>query len=370
MIANQKIARFVSVLDRISQLGFNIPGLIMSSPGYGKTSTLEMLAKYKDYNLTTLIASQYAPDDILGLQAVNSGKLERLTPSWFNDMIDLSKNGKRNILFIDEITTCDEFIQAPLMNLIFTRKLNNRVALPENTVIIAAGNYAEELNNSFKLSLPIINRFLILNLKQTDYDFNEIFTKTFDNISSNDEIKDYLGIGELDGPYWSFARIATFLKTLVSNKRIIEVQNSASTGLVGFTSVRSVDHSLKYLNMFCKMYGTDDWVQIVGDSLGILGQEKISVFTRLQSALKSGKLVNKSESNEEKQPSTIAEITKEIERRHDSGLPYDGWLSVIDTLVKNVESISSEDLEALSKSKVLELMKIYSQVLQNLVSLS
>ena len=281
MLANEKIAQFVDVLDRISQSGSNVPGLIMSSPGFGKTSTIEMYCKFRGYNLTTLIASQYAPDDILGLQAVNNGRLERLTPSWFNDMVERSKNGHRNILFIDEITTCDDFIQAPLMNLIFTRKLNSTISLPENTTIIAAGNYPEQLGNSFKLSLPIVNRFLILNLCTNDYSVGEVFDGMFEDVG-DDEIEAYLNL-ETNGSRWSYVKIKNYLASkIVGEFGEVSIQNSAASGLIGFTSLRSLTYSLKFLSEFCNNYTSDLWVQVVGDSLG--SKNNLPIRTLLGSA--------------------------------------------------------------------------------------
>lgn len=361
MIANQKIARFVDVLDRISQKGFNVPGLIMSSPGYGKTSTIEMFCKKRDYNLTTLIASQYAPDDILGLQAVESGKLSRLTPSWFNDMIELSKNGKRNLLFIDEITTCDDFIQAPLMNLIFTRKLNNRISLPENTVIIAAGNYAEELNNSFKLSLPIVNRFMILNLRPSDYNFDEIFTGEFSKVT---DVDSYLGLTQRPN-FWDFSKIANFMKKqLVNSGREIAIKNSRQTGLLGFMSVRSVDYSLKYLSMFCKLYSTEDWIGVVGDTLGEKDNLPISKwFERSRESFLSD---------------SVSKIYSEtpldlIQKYRSKGLSIDERNTIATKLriamLDNLEDLTSQEIEELrklSKEFLDDFANTYDQMLRKL----
>ena len=82
MLSNRLIAKFIDVIDQISiENHRNVPGLIMSSPGSGKTSTVERYCEYRDYNLTSLIASQYSQDDILGIQSVSHGKLVRLTPA-------------------------------------------------------------------------------------------------------------------------------------------------------------------------------------------------------------------------------------------------------------------------------------------------
>ena len=106
MKANKKIARFTRAIDVLDQKGEKIAGLIMSHAGLGKTSTLRMYCDCMGYNLYTLIPSSYASDDILGLQTVTKGdKLVRLTPSWFDELSALASNGKRTLLFIDELST-------------------------------------------------------------------------------------------------------------------------------------------------------------------------------------------------------------------------------------------------------------------------
>ena len=344
MTSNEKIAQFVDVLLKISQKGFNVPGLIMSSPGYGKTSTLEMYSKRFNYNLTTLIASQYAPDDILGLQAMKDGHLERMTPSWFNDMVELSTNGRYNILFIDEITTCDEFIQAPLMNLIFTRKLNGRIELPSNTVIIAAGNYAEELNNSFKLSLPIVNRFLILNLRQGDYDFGEIFTNKFASLKDSVEIDKYLGL-QSSPDYWNFGKISNYLRTIVSDPRNIKVRNSAKTGLLGFISVRSVDYSLKFLSVFCKNYSSDVWVDVIGDTLG-MNSSDIPITNVLRSRLSQFMCTNVPGLG--KSGNGLIDLLKAWEKSPQDP-QKDMIFEMVEELCKNPENFTDEEMQFFSE---------------------
>ena len=106
MKANKIIAKALRVCDEFdkAQMGKakrdNLPLLILSSPGFGKTSTVRAYCEVMDYNLFTIIPSQSAADDILGIQSVQDGKLKRLTPSWFNKMMDMiNSNGKRTLLF-------------------------------------------------------------------------------------------------------------------------------------------------------------------------------------------------------------------------------------------------------------------------------
>lgn len=267
MKANQYIARTLDIIDSLNQIQIDIPLLIMSHPGFGKTSTLSMYCKYKDYNLYTLIVSQYGSDDILGLQTLKDGKLVRITPSWFDEMISLTQNNKRTILFLDEITCVDEWIQGPLLDLIFSRKFCN-IELPENLLIVAAGNYSRDLNNAFKMTAPLINRFLILNIRNSDFEVSSFFDDDFEDVGIK-EAGDYLGL-KTSKRYFDIDKFKDWAKTSgeISFGRS-EYSEDAELGLLGFTSIRSLNYSMKFAEAYIVKYGKDPlWMRIVGDTLG------------------------------------------------------------------------------------------------------
>lgn len=270
MRINQLIAKFVDILDILDKQGIHIPGLIMSSPGAGKTSTLELLTKLKDYNLVSLIASQYSSDDILGIQSVKqsvNGKdeLRKLTPSWYNNLIKISENGKRTILFIDEITTCDEFIQSPLLNLIFNRSLGE-YDLPDNCFIVAAGNYSEELNGAFSVTPPLINRFLLLNLSDADYSMTEVLKNVF-RLLKESEYEDFLDLKPSENPKYNFEKFKDWVEKSISFTPST-ITNNREEGLLGFCSIRSVTYCMDFAREYMKRFNDDDWIRIVGDTLG------------------------------------------------------------------------------------------------------
>lgn len=267
MKANVLISRFLEVL-----VDTRIPGLIMSSPGIGKTTTVEAYAQLKGYNLTTIIPSQYSSDDLLGLQSVVDGKLDRLAPYWYTDMIDRASNGALNLLFIDEISTCDEYLQAPLLNLIFNKSLGKH-KLPDNTLIISAGNYSEDLNDSFNLTAPLVNRFLTLNIKDKDLDYSELITDEFRRAKDEGRLEKYLGFEKFKNEYYPKSEVLTHIRKLIvkaiSNK--IGITNSKETGLLGFASNRSVSHSFNFLDNYLDKYNDKSLelgLRVIGDSLG------------------------------------------------------------------------------------------------------
>lgn len=318
MKSNILIARSLEVIDSLDRKGIKTPLLIMSSPGFGKTTTVEMWCNLKGYNLTTLIASQYSQDDILGIQAVSNGRLQRLTPAWFNAMLEKAENKKRNVLFIDELTTCDEFLQAPLLNLIFARNLGLH-SLPDNTLIVTAGNYSEELNGVFSLTAPLVNRFIILNLNQAnDFDIEEVVEGRLGSLGTDEDRIEYLGLKQEEVSKWDAESLGKFIVTTVPFGKS-EIRNNANLGLLGFPSVRSIHNSINFYKQWISLYDSEDWTRIVGDTLGTVQRDKGTMLIRELLSVNSGYFL----STKKKLESIRGEFDKELQNLVVGTNPYE-----------------------------------------------
>ena len=142
------------------------PILLISNPGYGKTTSITNWAKEQGYHYEQLIGSRFSPDDIMGYQVNEPGSptLIQKDPIWFQRIIDAKRDGKSTILFVDEISTCSDAVQGSLLSLIFDRRIGNGKNLPEDCIILAAANYSENLPSFMNIMAPTINRFCIVNL--------------------------------------------------------------------------------------------------------------------------------------------------------------------------------------------------------------
>ena len=279
MEVNNKIAYFLDLC-----LGTDIPGLIMSNPGMGKTSTVEEYCRIHNYNLVTVVASQYSPDDILGLQSMQDGKLVRLTPAWFDHLMSLQSDPKNGtILFLDEITTCDEFLQAPLLNLIFNKSLGIH-KLPDTVKIISAGNYESNLNGAFHMTTPLVNRFLILNLTAKDVSIDELIKMNNITVDYQDKIlRDYDNI--------QFIKlIEDTLKSANFSKATYI--NDEEHGLVGFQSVRSIHYALKCFQWSTINIKLSEYLfKIISDTLGPYAEENY-FLPLFQKAYRNSRITN------------------------------------------------------------------------------
>lgn len=307
MQANKYIGKFLETLDNLDKNGEYVPGLIMSRPGFGKTTSIEKWCKYHNYNLTTLIASNFSSDDILGLQTLNNGVLRRVTPSWYNSLVEKSKNGNRNVLFLDEISAADSYIQSPLFNLIFNHDLAGH-KLPDNTLIVAAGNYADDLGNSFKMTAPLVNRFMILNLRNEDFSIMDILDGGIESVGES-SIGEYLGITD-DPLVYSYDNFKDWIKSNPSEFQFGKSEYSDDDslgGLLGFISLRSFDYSLRFAQSYMSNFGDSIWIRIVGDTLGMSNKREGKTMRSLLEANQS-KFLRKASASDD----TIASLCTEI----------------------------------------------------------
>lgn len=289
MEQNKHIGQFLETLDiadlkaleriRAGKRSKRVPGIIMSTPGIGKTTTVSLWAYYKGYNLTTLTPSTYGTDDILGLQSLVDGKLSRLTPAWFNQLMDSAENGKRNVLFIDEISATNDFLQPPLYRLVFDRMLGE-IPLPENTLIVAAGNYSEDLNNSFKMTAPLVNRFMILNILNEDIDLRECIEDGVDELEDED-LPEFLGLKAPKENRYDYIKFRNWVLDNISEFKMGKASYTDDVemgGLLGFITPRIFSFSMKFAEAFMGKFNSPIWMRILGDSLGISNKREGSVM--------------------------------------------------------------------------------------------
>lgn len=143
--------------------------LLWGQPGIGKTAFVNEYAqsyktqKYDGSVMITLIGSTMDPQDVLGLPIVSQredGKTEAIMapPQWYYALEEANQQGKKPILFMDEINSAPPSVQAALQTLILDRRTSSYV-LPEGTLIVAAANPPEYATDGVPLSPPLANRF-------------------------------------------------------------------------------------------------------------------------------------------------------------------------------------------------------------------
>lgn len=166
-----------------------VPVLFMSNPGIGKSTTVELFAAVRGYHLQLLRGNSTTENEVLGYDTADtredSKTTKHLRPSWYTKILEKKAEGIPTLLFLDEITTTNEAVQGALLHLIFEKMVGDE-ELPEDTLIVSAGNYAQNLSNSMNVLPPLMNRFMIINLIPEPSDLSIFLDKYKGAIASPD----------------------------------------------------------------------------------------------------------------------------------------------------------------------------------------
>ena len=155
-----------------------IPVLLISNPGVGKTTAVQYFADTRGYELILIRGNTETNESIMGYSvcppdAKENSSAIQLRPAWFQRLLD---SKRKCLLFLDEITTANEYTQSALLHLIFERKCGTE-SIPDDTLIVAAGNYANNLSNSMVMLPPLLSRFMIINITPTHEDLEDFLSK-------------------------------------------------------------------------------------------------------------------------------------------------------------------------------------------------
>lgn len=194
-----KIFMTLQISKKCLEMGLNRPPLYLSGPGLGKSTAVELFAEVNGYDLVLLRISNETPDTITGYDTLSTNQNEvassakHIRPSWFQKILDNKEKGIKSVLFLDELTTADTYVQGAALNLVFDRRCHAE-KLPDDTLICAAGNYANNLSNEMQVLAPMLNRFMIVNIIPEEKDLTHFLCKyegglTGNRISFEEEIK-------------------------------------------------------------------------------------------------------------------------------------------------------------------------------------
>jgi hypothetical protein len=139
------------------------PVFLEGSPGVGKSdivrqAALETLGNIEDVRVSLLDAV-----DARGLMFLEQGKTVWAPPVW------LPQDGS-GVLFLDELTSGAQMVQAALYQLILDRRLGE-YRLPNGWAIVAAGNKDSDRAIVQRMSTALANRFLHLSLDVHPHDW-------------------------------------------------------------------------------------------------------------------------------------------------------------------------------------------------------
>ena len=170
------------------------PVFLWGPPGVGKSELVADLTTELGGFCIDLRLGQMEPTDLRGIPFYNkdNGKMDWAEPVDLPTQ-EMSKEYPVITLFLDEMNVAAPAVQAAAYQLILNRRLG-KYHLPDNVVIVAAGNRESDKGVSFRMPMPLANRFVHLEVR-ADYDsWNEWAVKN----RVHKDVVGYIGFAKQD----------------------------------------------------------------------------------------------------------------------------------------------------------------------------
>jgi len=163
------------------------PIFLWGPPGIGKSDIVAQITdSFANSHLIDIRLSLWEPTDIKGIPYFdsNSNKMVWGAPAELPDE-EMASQYDTIVLFLDEMNSAAPAVQAAAYQLILNRRVG-QYKLPDNVMIVAAGNRDADKGVTYRMPAPLANRFVHLELAVS-------FDDWFDWAVTNNVHKDVVG---------------------------------------------------------------------------------------------------------------------------------------------------------------------------------
>ena len=145
------------------------PVFLWGPPGIGKSELVAGIANDLGGLMIDIRLSQMDPTDLRGIPFYNkdNGKMDWAPPIELPDA-ETASQYPIIVLFMDEMNSAPPATQAAAYQLILNRRVGKYV-LPDNVVMVAAGNRDSDKGVTYRMPSPLANRFVHLEMR-VDFD--------------------------------------------------------------------------------------------------------------------------------------------------------------------------------------------------------
>jgi hypothetical protein len=141
------------------------PVFIWGQPGIGKSALVQDFADQVGLPCVSLLGSQLAPEDLIGVPQIIDGKSRFCPPR-------MIAREEPYCLFLDELNACTHEVQKAFYSLIHERRIGEYM-LPKGSIVIGAGNRAQDSAIVKPMPSALINRMIHIHLKVSHRDWLE-----------------------------------------------------------------------------------------------------------------------------------------------------------------------------------------------------
>src|SRR5215211_2184953 len=138
------------------------PVFIWGPPGIGKSSLVQQFAAEVGLACVSLLGSQLAPEDLIGVPQIEDGTSRFCPPR------SIARK-EPYCLFLDELNACSHEVQKAFYSLIHERRIGE-YQLPEGSIVIGAGNRAQDSAIVKPMSSALLNRMVHVHLRVSHRD--------------------------------------------------------------------------------------------------------------------------------------------------------------------------------------------------------
>jgi hypothetical protein len=171
------------------------PLFLWGPPGIGKSDIVKQITEsFTNSLLIDIRLSLWEPTDIKGIPYfdTNINKMVWGAPSELPDE-ELASQYDNIVVFFDEMNSAAPAVQAAAYQLILNRRVG-QYKLPDNVMIIAAGNREADKGVTYRMPAPLSNRFVHLEL---GVNFDDWFQWAVDN-KIHQDVVGYLQFAKQD----------------------------------------------------------------------------------------------------------------------------------------------------------------------------
>ena len=146
------------------------PIFLWGPPGIGKSEVIEQITTdMGDSKLIDIRLSLWDPTDIKGMPyySANDNTMKWAPPAELPTEEE-AKKYKHIVVFLDEMNSAAPAVQAAAYQLILNRRVG-QYTLPDNVLLVAAGNRDADKGVTYRMPAPLANRFVHLELR-VDFD--------------------------------------------------------------------------------------------------------------------------------------------------------------------------------------------------------
>lgn len=141
------------------------PLFLWGPPGIGKSELVEGITKDLGGLMIDLRLGQMEPTDIRGIPFYNkeTNTMEYAAPGDLPDE-ETASQYPVVVLFLDEMNSAPASVQSAAYQLILNRRVG-KYRLPDNVVMVAAGNRESDKGVTYRMPTPLANRFIHQEMK-------------------------------------------------------------------------------------------------------------------------------------------------------------------------------------------------------------